>query len=111
MFALTESGLFRLLFTAYPDPPEGKDAAGEDPYSLLNAALGDLVAVGYLTGQGRAGAEVTCWSAVHALAVLNIDGRLCGLSSSDRDAALTVCSSGSTAGSGSAATRPSLADS
>lgn len=92
-FALAETGLFRLLFTAYPDPPEGKDAGdagGDDPYGMLNAALDDLVAVGYLTAGDRLGADVTCWSAVHGFAVLNVEGPLRGLADSDREAALTV---------------------
>ena len=49
------AGLFRLLFTAYPEPPEGKDPDGEDPYSMLNAALDELVAVGYLDPRDRPG--------------------------------------------------------
>lgn len=88
-FALAESGLFRLLFTAYPDPPEGDKGSGEDPYGMLNAALDTLVAVGFLAGKDRAGADVTCWAAVHGFAVLNVEGPLRGLSSGEREAALT----------------------
>lgn len=90
-FALAETGLFRLLFTAYPDPPEGKGegkAAGEDPYGLLGAALDDLVAVGYLRPDVRLGADVTCWSAVHGFAVLNTEGPLRGLPPAERERAL-----------------------
>ena len=89
-FALTEPGLFRLLFTAYPEPPEGKDPDGEDPYSMLNAALDELVAVGYLDPRDRPGAEVTCWSAVHGFSVLNVEGPLRGMTAPDRDAALSA---------------------
>jgi AcrR family transcriptional regulator len=89
-FALTESGPFRLLFTAYPEPPAGKEsAASEDPYGMLNAALDDLVAVGYLSADDRVGADVTCWAAVHGFAVLNVEGPLRGLSAAEREAALT----------------------
>lgn len=90
-FALTESGLFRLLFTAYPDPPGDKDAteASEDPYGMLNEALDELVAVGYLSAADRPGADVTCWAAVHGFAVLNVEGPLRGLSAAEREAALT----------------------
>jgi AcrR family transcriptional regulator len=89
-FALTESGLFRLLFTAYPDPPAGKEAeTSEDPYGMLNAALDELVAVGYLSAADRVGADVTCWAAVHGFAVLNVDGPLRGLSTAEREGALT----------------------
>ena len=89
-FALQESGLFRLLFTAYPEPPEGKEAdgTGDDPYGMLNAALDDLVAVGYLSAGDRAGTDVTCWSAVHGFAVLNVEGPLRGLSMAEREGAL-----------------------
>ena len=88
-FALTEPGLFRLLFTAFPEPPEGTDPDGEDPYSMLNAALDDLVAVGYLDPRDRPGADVTCWSAVHGFSVLNVEGPLRGMAAPERDAALT----------------------
>lgn len=93
-FALTESGLFRLLFTAYPEPPatknaDGANAAGEDPYSMLNAALDDLVTVGFLSPDDRVGADVTCWAAVHGFAVLNIEGPLRGLSPDERQATLS----------------------
>ncbi|MFM6850853.1 MAG: TetR/AcrR family transcriptional regulator, partial [Terrabacter sp.] len=89
-FALAETGLFRLLFTAYPDPPESKamDVAGEDPYGMLNAALDDLVAVGYLRPDVRLGADVTCWSAVHGFAVLNVEGPLRSLPPVERERAL-----------------------
>ena len=97
-FAIAETGLFRLLFTAYPDPPEGKDGGkeggkdsgevGEDPYGMLNAALDDLVDVGYLRPDVRLGADVTCWSAVHGFAVLNVEGPLRGLPPAERDRAL-----------------------
>lgn len=89
-FALTESGLFRLLFTAYPEPPQGKESPTyDDPYSMLNEALDDLVEVGYLDPGVRVGADVTCWSAVHGFAVLNVEGPLRGLSDVEREATLT----------------------
>ena len=90
-FALTESGLFRLLFTAYPDAPDGKsELAGEDPYAMLNEALDDLVEVGYLDERDRVGADVTCWAAVHGFSVLNVEGPLRGLQQVDRDVALST---------------------
>ncbi|MBD3944423.1 TetR/AcrR family transcriptional regulator [Nocardioides ganghwensis] len=88
-FALAEAGLFRLLFTAYPEPPDGTDPDGEDPYGLLNAALDELVAVGYLDAGDRVGADVTCWAAVHGFSVLNVEGPLRGMGAANRDAALT----------------------
>ena len=94
-FALADTGLFRLLFTAYPDAPDGKgddagEDAGEDPYGMLNVALDDLVRVGYLAERDRAGADVTCWAAVHGFSVLNVEGPLRGLTPADRDAALST---------------------
>lgn len=86
-FALAEPGLFRLLFTAYPHVPE--ESSAEDPYGMLNAALDELVAVGYLPAADRPGTEVTCWSAVHGFAVLNVDGPLRGLGPLERQEALT----------------------
>ena len=89
-FALAEGGLFRMLFTAYPEPPEatGDKAPGDDPYGMLNSALDDLVAVGYLAAEDRVGADVTCWAAVHGFAVLSVEGPLRGLSPTERDATL-----------------------
>ncbi len=55
---------------------------------MLNAALDDLVEVGYLAPEIRPGAEVTCWSAVHGFSVLVVEGPLRGLQPADRDAAL-----------------------
>ncbi|WP_457205072.1 TetR/AcrR family transcriptional regulator [Nocardioides sp. P5_C9_2] len=93
-FALAEPGLFRLLFTAYPEAPPKEaapeEAAPEDPYAMLNAALDDLVAVGYLAADDRPGADVTCWSVVHGFAVLNTEGPLRGLETRERDAALST---------------------
>lgn len=92
-FALAEPGLFRLLFTAYPEAPDAK-AGDEDPYSMLNAALDDLVEVGYLPASYRPGADVTCWSVVHGFAVLNTEGPLRGLSPAQREEALLSMLSG-----------------
>ncbi|WP_148616073.1 TetR/AcrR family transcriptional regulator [Nocardioides rubriscoriae] len=90
-FAVAEPGLFRLLFTAYPEVPDkdlGKGTEVGDPFTVLNLALDDLVAVGYLDPVVREGAEITCWSAVHGFAVLNVEGPLRGLAAADREAAL-----------------------
>ncbi|WP_340537856.1 TetR/AcrR family transcriptional regulator [Nocardioides sp. GXZ039] len=87
-FALAEPGLFQVLFTAYPDPPDGSDAS--DPYGMLNAALDDLVAVGYLDPALREGADVTCWSAVHGFAMLCVGGPLRQLPPVVRDQALAA---------------------
>ncbi|MCW2814940.1 MAG: TetR/AcrR family transcriptional regulator [Nocardioides sp.] len=92
-FAVAEPGLFRLLFTAYPEVP-GTDGVDEDtedpddPFGMLNAALDDLVDVGHVHPSVRPGAEIGCWSAVHGFAVLNTEGPLRGLDPADREAAL-----------------------
>lgn len=108
-FALAESGLFRLLFTAYPSPPDGKgDEPGEDPYGMLNAALDDLVSVGFIDADLRAGADVTCWSAVHGFAVLNVEGPLRALSAEERDTTLSGLLLGIDRAFGAGGTWPSL---
>ena len=88
-YAIAEPGLFRLLFTAYPEVPGGDQEPG-DPFAMLNAALDDLVTVGYLAAGTRPGAEISCWSAVHGFSVLCTERPLRGLGSDDRDAALAA---------------------
>lgn len=88
-FALAEPGLFRVLFTSYPEAPVAEPAT-DDPYGILTAALDDLVAVGYLDAARRPGAEVTCWAAVHGFAVLVTEGPLRGLGAAERDATLAT---------------------
>lgn len=89
-FAIAEPGLFRLLFTAYPEVPgaDGPDSDDGDPFGMLSAALDDLVDVGHLHPDVRPGAEIGCWSAVHGFAVLNTEGPLRGLTPADREVAL-----------------------
>ena len=115
-FALAESGLFRLLFTAYPEPPDSQAGAhdveepADDPYGMLNAALDDLVEVGYLHPDVRLGADVTCWSAVHGFAVLNVEGPLRGLARAEREAALAGLLESIDRGLGAGGDWPSLAE-
>lgn len=71
LFAFAEPGLFRVAFSTAPAPCD--DA---DPYAVLLAALDDLVAVGLLAADRRDAAAVTCWSAVHGFAELNLAGPL-----------------------------------
>ena len=88
-FAVAEPGLFRVVFTAYPDPPDGSDAAekaaGPDPFGMLNDALDDLVDVGFLDPAARPAAEVMCWSTVHGFATLATEGPLRGLTEAERE--------------------------
>jgi len=90
-FGLAEPGLFRVVFTAYPQPPGepgGGPVADDDPFAMLNSALDDLVDVGFLDASARPGAEILCWSSVHGFTVLHTEGPLRGLAAVDRDAAL-----------------------
>jgi AcrR family transcriptional regulator len=80
-FAIREPGLFAVAFTSgsqaeshqrthvEQEPPTG-------PYAVLNRVLDDLVAVGALPPERRAGADVACWSAVHGYAELHVHGPL-----------------------------------
>jgi AcrR family transcriptional regulator len=79
-FALTETGLFRTVFTeahewGSPDPAKAGES-GLNPFQLLGVALDRMVAAGVLPKERRAGAEFLAWSAVHGLAMLIIDGPL-----------------------------------
>ena len=76
-FALAEPGFFEIAFhdsahelmaAALEGDPDTEEAA--DPYALLNHALDELVEVGAVTPERRAGAEVACWAAVHGFATL-----------------------------------------
>ena len=63
-FALAQPGLFRVVFTAYPEPPKRaahrrRRRSRDDPFGMLNAALDDLVDVGFLAASARPGAEIT----------------------------------------------------
>jgi AcrR family transcriptional regulator len=79
-FALTETGLFRTVFTeahewGSPDPAKAGES-GLNPFQLLGVALDRMVAAGVLPKERRPGAEFLAWSAVHGLAMLVIDGPL-----------------------------------
>lgn len=109
-FAAAEAGLFRVLFTTYPDRPEGVGTPGGDtpvagrsavpheppaaadddggPFGMLVAALDELVAVGSLDPALREGADLTCWAAVHGFAALVVEGPLRHLPAPERDATL-----------------------
>lgn len=83
-FARDEPGLFRAAFTVPTDLAEafGRSKAGpggRTPFELLSTALDELVASGALPEERRPGAEFACWSAVHGLAMLVLEGPLRGL--------------------------------
>jgi AcrR family transcriptional regulator len=85
-FALAEPGLFNVAFcptdVADPSPEEAA------PYVLLGEVLDELVESGTLSPEGRLGADVVCWSAVHGLSVLLLDGPLRELSAEEQSACL-----------------------
>ncbi|MBZ5735621.1 TetR/AcrR family transcriptional regulator [Nocardioides sp. TRM66260-LWL] len=91
-FALADAGLFRLAFAAYPSlagapamEPELEATVEASPFGQLNRALDALVEVGYLAPDARPGAEFTCWSLVHGLAMLFLEGPLQRLGPAERE--------------------------
>jgi AcrR family transcriptional regulator len=83
-FAADEPGLFRAAFTVPSDLDQalGRSKAGpggRTPYELLAMALDELVAAGALPEERRPLSEFACWSAVHGLAMLVLEGPLRGL--------------------------------
>jgi AcrR family transcriptional regulator len=91
-FALEEPGLFRTAFSALahtsPVEPEGTPEADAGPYALLNTVLDELVESGYLAPERRPQADVVCWSGVHGVAVLHLDGPLQGAPPEEREASM-----------------------
>jgi AcrR family transcriptional regulator len=79
-FALAEPGLFRTAFgsRALDESVETSqhDPGDAGPYALLNEVLDELVEVGYLAPERRPNADVVCWSGVHGVAMLHLDGPL-----------------------------------
>ena len=86
-FARQEPGLFRTAFAARPfdvheraaQDDAARGASGMDPFELLCHALDGLVQAGVLPAAQRQGAEFMAWSAVHGMAMLQLDGPLRGL--------------------------------
>jgi AcrR family transcriptional regulator len=91
-FALAEPGLFRTAFSALahasPVEPEGTPEEDRGPYALLNTVLDELVEAGYLAPERRPNADVVCWSGVHGVAVLHLDGPLKDAPAEEREASM-----------------------
>lgn len=91
-FAVREPGLFETAFTVHVDLALAiGDAAGPapaGPYAALSAALDRCVATGVIQREGRPGAELAAWSAVHGLAGLLLHGPLRSLEGEAREAAI-----------------------
>jgi AcrR family transcriptional regulator len=86
-FALAEPGLFNVAFCKRePDAPHPMEDAAA--YALLGQILDELVSAGNLSPEGRLGADVACWAAVHGLSVLLLDGPLCDLPPEGREGAI-----------------------
>jgi len=88
-FALGEPGWFRTAFAApagpgYLDDHEGVGEAGMGPLGLLGAQLDALVSAGGMPPERRPGAELVAWSAVHGLAMLELDGPMRELPEEER---------------------------
>lgn len=83
-FALAEPGLFRLAFSESADlanaaDPASTGSSGLTPFRILSAALDALVEAGQVPQERREASEFFAWSAVHGLAMLQIDGPLRGM--------------------------------
>lgn len=98
-FARTEPGWFRTAFSsARPHAPDGPAVRPEpgdgepvpNPYDVLSAALDELVEVGAMTPERRAGAEYAAWSAVHGISSLLLDGPLRVLPEPEVESAITT---------------------
>jgi AcrR family transcriptional regulator len=89
-FALAEPGLFRAAFRRMAEPPADVRGTMDETrsYRMLGQALDDLVAAGLVPPARRPLGEVACWSAVHGLACLILDGPLATLTPEQREAAL-----------------------
>lgn len=83
-FAVAEPGLFAVAFCPLDAKAEELDGAG--PYALLGQVLDELVEAGALSPEGRVGADVVCWAAVHGMSVLLQSGPLHGIGAEERDA-------------------------
>ena len=78
-FARAEPGWFLLTCDSSHVPP----GPGRTPHELLLETLDAMTAAGVLSAANRAGAEWSCWSAIHGLALLATTGPLRGLPGAD----------------------------
>ena len=88
-FALGEPGLFKTAFVSFVDAGElPQSLPDSEPYDLLVSALDELVDIGYLHPERRAGAEVLCCASVHGFALLHLEGYLRWTPDAERASAL-----------------------
>ena len=76
-FALNEPHLFRLAFGEHCVIPDAIDSeAPTRAWTILTAALDELVNEGLLKFEFRQKSEILVWSAVHGVATLILEGKL-----------------------------------
>jgi AcrR family transcriptional regulator len=83
-FALSRPGLFRTAFLG-ADKPAVDGTGPEGPHMMLVRGIDELVRLGFVAEDLRAGAEVASWSLVHGLSLLMLDGPLAQLPPQQRD--------------------------
>jgi AcrR family transcriptional regulator len=91
-FARTEPGWFRTAFNSarpHPSAESGTEPA-ISPYEILRSGLDELVEVGALTPERRAGAEYAAWAAVHGISSLLLDGPLRDLPEPEVELAIEI---------------------
>ncbi len=93
-FALEQPGLFRTAF-AVPstmdnlEATEGTSPGGHQPYALLEQQIARLAQLGYVEPGTEDTAALSCWSTVHGLSCLMLDGPLRSLDALGRDEVIT----------------------
>jgi AcrR family transcriptional regulator len=84
-FGLEEPGLFRTCFCIEPEADDGLTPQDTAPYQLLSGLLDEMVEARAMDSAERPLAEALCWSTVHGLALLVIDGPLGKLAPEELD--------------------------
>ena len=91
-FAFDEPGLFRITFGPRGPWPTNEATARHDdnvgPFLLLRQVLDELVAVGVVPQERRAGLEYVTWAQVHGIATLCLDGPLARVTPAERQATI-----------------------
>ena len=87
-YATEHPQLFRAI-CAFPMGSVHPDGDVTHPYQQLTERLDDLVAVGAITTERRANAEVAACSAVHGFAMLVLDGTFRDVTADEREHGLT----------------------
>jgi AcrR family transcriptional regulator len=84
-FARAQPGLFETVFSPNsPVLPPPEERTGSGPFTMLVAAVDELVEVGHLAPERRPTAELSAWVVIHGLATL-LNGPLRDLAEDARD--------------------------